>query len=121
MQYGGRHFTPWAAYDGGTDLAYCLGTENAASAYAYGLAYSRNQKKLLGAPTTVTIPARGAKTLRYGSFFAPYRGNSLDGGIKIAEPAGSTITVVGESGESLSFAADSSFAELGRICALAGK
>ncbi|MDR2103011.1 MAG: hypothetical protein LBP42_02790 [Treponema sp.] len=81
MQYGGRPFTPWAPYEGGTDLSYCLGTENAAAAYTYGLEYSRRVREVMGAPTTVLIPALGKKTLRYGVLFAPYENHTLDEGI----------------------------------------
>jgi hypothetical protein len=88
MQYGGRPFTPWAPYEGGTDLTYCLGTENAVSAYAYGLEYSRQAKRVLNAPATVRIPAHGARTLRYGVLFAPYEGTALDQGIRTIEADG---------------------------------
>ena len=81
MQYGGRLFTPWAAYEGGTDLTYCLGTENAAAAYAQGLEYARHIGKVMGAPATVTIPAGKQKTLRYGCLFSTYEGTALDEGL----------------------------------------
>jgi hypothetical protein len=74
MQYGGRPFTPWAPYEGGPDLSYCLGLENSLSAFANGLEYARNQKSLMGNPTTTVIPAMGQKTLRYGTLFAPCAG-----------------------------------------------
>jgi hypothetical protein len=85
MQYGGRPFSPWAPYEGGTDLTYCLGTENSIGAYANGLDYARNIKTLMGAPTTVTIPAHSSRTLRYGVLFTPYDNNSLDQGIRTIE------------------------------------
>ncbi|MDR0551175.1 MAG: hypothetical protein LBG72_04060 [Spirochaetaceae bacterium] len=81
MQFGGRPFTPWAPFDGGTDLTYCLGTENSTAAYCYGLEYSRAAKQVLGSPCTVTIPARREKTLYYGTLFGSYENNVLDGGI----------------------------------------
>jgi hypothetical protein len=84
MQYGGRLFTPWAPYDGGADLTYCLGMENAVSAFAYGLDYARKTKTLLGSPVTVTIPARSAKTLRYGTLFSSYE-TELDDGVNAVE------------------------------------
>jgi hypothetical protein len=108
MQYGGRPFTPWAAYEGGTDLSYCLGTENSVAAYAYGLEYSRQVKTVLGAPTTVTIPAGGAKTLRYGSLFAPYDEAGLDQGITGIEGESSELVCTGK-GKSQRFAADPAF------------
>jgi hypothetical protein len=129
MQYGGRPFTPWAPYEGGTDLAYCLGTENAAAAYAYGLEYSRQVKQVLDAPATVLIPAHGARTLRYGVLFAPYEGAVLDQGIRTVEAGdGRTGRAEGKSGgaggshlicsgtkEFWSFAADPAFTVLKQI------
>jgi hypothetical protein len=81
MQYGGRPFTPWAPWDGGPDQSYCLGTENAIGAWAYGLDYALTVKNVLGSPTTVTIPAETEKTLYYGTLFAPYENGILDSGI----------------------------------------
>jgi hypothetical protein len=81
MQYGGRPFTPWAAYEGGTDLTYCLGTENAVGAFANGLEYARKNPSILGNPTLVEIPARGRRILRYGTLFAPYWAEALSAGI----------------------------------------
>jgi hypothetical protein len=81
MQYGGRSFTPWASFEGGSDLTYCLGTENSVGAYAYGLAYAREHRKILDAPTTVTIPPQSSRILRYGTLFAPYGGSVLDNGV----------------------------------------
>lgn len=67
MQYGGRHFTPWALYEGGRDRTFCLGTENARAAFANGLAYSRAHPDLMGSPTLASIPAHSARTLFYGT------------------------------------------------------
>jgi hypothetical protein len=121
MQYGGRPFTPWAAYEGGTDTTYCLGTENAISAYAYGLAYSRKAKTLLGAPTTVIIPAHGERILRHGTLFAPYE-SALDVGIRAIEATDSKLVCAGNfvaggtgSGGSWSFSADPSFKVLKKL------
>jgi hypothetical protein len=97
MQYGGRNYTPWAAYEGGTDLTYCLGTENAVSAYAYGLDYSRKNRELLGSPTTVTIPAGESKTLRYGTGLAPCAA-SLYEGINAIEGEESALSCKGKGG-----------------------
>ncbi len=66
MQYGGRNFTPWALHDGGSDLSFCLGTENATGAYANGLTFSRANPELLGRPTMVEVPAGGERRLLYG-------------------------------------------------------
>ncbi|WP_010259544.1 hypothetical protein [Treponema primitia] len=113
MQYGGRRFTPWAAYEGGTDQTYCLGTENAISAYANGLEYSRKVKTLLGAPTTVIIPARSERVLRYGTLFAPYE-SALDEGIRTIEPGASKLVCAGSKG-TWSFNADPGFGALKKL------
>jgi hypothetical protein len=82
MQYGGRSFTLWALYEGGTDLSYCLGTENSLSAFANGLEYARKVKKVLGAPATVLIPAEGEKPSVPVPFCALYYiGNTLSDGV----------------------------------------
>ena len=111
MQYGGRPFTPWAAYEGGTDLAYCLGTENSIAAYAEGLKYARKVKKVLDAPATVTIPAGKEMTLRYGTLFAPYTQNLLDGGIDEIEPEKGALLCLAKK-ERFGFAADPCFSIL---------
>ncbi len=67
MQYGGRHFTPWALHEGGLDRTFCLGTENSRGAFANGLAYSREHPELLGSPTLATIPAHNSRTFYYGT------------------------------------------------------
>ncbi|GHV73481.1 hypothetical protein AGMMS49940_07830 [Spirochaetia bacterium] len=113
MQYGGRPFTPWAAYEGGMDQTYCLGTENAVSAYAYGLEYSRKTKTLLGAPTTVIIPAKSERILRYGTLFAPYE-STLDEGIRTIESADSKL-VCGGVGGAWAFNADPAFKALKKL------
>jgi hypothetical protein len=113
MQYGGRPFTPWALYDGGTDQNCCLGLANSVSAFAGGLDYARRAGALLGNPTTVTIPALGTKTLRYGSLFAPYENNILDDGITAVEAEDNALVCV-KSG-SWSFPADPSFSVLKRL------
>ncbi|MCL2834297.1 MAG: hypothetical protein FWD78_14085 [Treponema sp.] len=111
MQYGGRSFTPWAAYDGGADLTYCLGCENALSAWAQGLEFSRGIKKLMGAPTTVIIPAGKSKTVRYGCLFAPYEGPSLNNGVLTIDAENNTL-VGGGSGGCWRFNADPFFTVL---------
>ena len=111
MQYGGRRFTPWAPYEGGTDLTYCLGTENSIGAFAQGLEYSRQVKKILDTPTTVTIPAGKEKILRYGTLFAPYGQNILDGGVNTLEGEQNALACQGKGGY-WSFAADPGFSIL---------
>ena len=51
MNYGGRPFQPWAAYEGGTDTSFCLGTENSISHFANGLGSAVENPELLGHPT----------------------------------------------------------------------
>jgi hypothetical protein len=107
MQYGGRPFTPWAPYEGGPDLTYCLGMENSISAYSYGLEFARETQKLLGSPTTITIPAGGQKTLRSGVLFAPYESTSLDEGISSVKAGMQCLVCEGK--EAAYFPADPTF------------
>ena len=111
MQYGGRSFTPWAPYEGGTDLCYCLGTENSVAAYANGLEYSRQIGKVLGAPATAIIPGGKQKYIRYGCLFAPYEGDALNDGISSLEAEAAALISQGTRG-SWRFCADPSFAAL---------
>jgi hypothetical protein len=108
MQYGGRAYTPWAPYEGGTDLTYCLGTENAVAAFAMGLDYSRQVKKVLDAPTTVKISGGEEKFLRYGTLFAPYGQKLLDEGVYKLEGEPNALVCKSKSGH-YSFAADPFF------------
>lgn len=110
MQYGGRPFTPWAPYEGGPDLTYCLGLENSVAAYAYGLAFARETRQVLGNPTIVKIPAMGQKTLRSGTLFAPYEGNALDEGIISVEGEAARLVCKGK--ETSFFKADPNFSVL---------
>jgi hypothetical protein len=68
----------------------------------------------MGAPATFTIPAGQSRTLRYGSLFAPYEGDLLDGGIRSVEADGSRL-LCGGTGDYYSFPADGSFGALKRI------
>lgn len=95
MQYGGRRFTPWAAYEGGDDLSFCLGTEQAVAAYANGLSYAREHKSLLGAPTTVTIPGRSTRKLRYGTLFSSYAEGCLNEGVDNIEGGDKELVLKG--------------------------
>jgi hypothetical protein len=108
MQYGGRPFTPWAHYEGGTDMTYCLGTENSAAAWAQGLEYSRRIGKVLGAPATVIVPAGKQKVIRYGCLFAPYEGSTLDEGVVSVKAETGAMAAEGKGGAQR-FAADPSF------------
>jgi hypothetical protein len=109
MQYGGRPFTPWAPCEGGPDMTLCLGLENSVSAFANGLEYSRNQKTLMGNPTTVIIPAAGEKILRYGTLAAPYAAG-LDEGVSGVEAEEKRLVVKGK--ENVFFTADPAFSVL---------
>lgn len=114
MQYGGRPFTPWAAYEGGTDLTYCLGTENSVSAYAQGLEYARRTGKVMDAPATFIVPAGKQKIIRYGCLFAPYEGASLDEGVISLEAEERALAGCGKSGVHR-FAADPFFKVLKKL------
>jgi hypothetical protein len=74
-------------------------------------------KTVLGSPTTLLIPARGEKTLRYGVLFAPYEGDALDNGIAAVEAEAETLTATGREGQSRRFKADPGFALLKKISA----
>jgi hypothetical protein len=115
MQYGGRPFPPYAPYEGGTDVTYCLGTENVTAAYGGGLEYSRKKKKVLGVPTVISIPGKGKKTLRYATLFVPYIGDVLDEGILSLEFEKDKLIARGKGKKSCIIRADSSFAVLKKI------
>jgi hypothetical protein len=119
MQYGGRPFTPWATRDGSTDLSYCLGTEHTASGFANGLEYARQRPELLGAPTTVTIPAGATRIFRYGSVIAEL-GGALRGPVKKVSRSDGELALRGAKG-TVNVAADSGFKRLSAIAAMADK
>ena len=108
MQYGGRTSSPWSLYEGGTDLSYCLGLAGVSAAWTSGLEYSQSEKKLLGSPTTITIPAKSEKTLYYGTLFAPYENNILDSGV-VGIDGEQGFLVCKSAAESWRFKADPTF------------
>jgi hypothetical protein len=81
MQYGGRPFTPWALYEGGSDQTFCLGTENIVGGFANGLDFSLSRTKILGKPTVVTIDPGKDVGLCYGTALVAYDGGSLSDGV----------------------------------------
>lgn len=85
MQYGGRPFTPWALYEGGTDHTFCLGVENAIGHYANGLGRSIAEPELLGAPTTVLLNPGETRVQRYGTAFTNYENGKISAGIQSVE------------------------------------
>lgn len=85
MQYGGRQFTPWAMYGGGTDQTFCLGVENSIGHFADGLGRSMAAPQLLGAPTTVTIPPGETRVQRYGTAFTSFENSRICAGIQSVE------------------------------------
>lgn len=99
MQYGGRPYTPWAAYEGGTDLCFALGVENATGAFVNGLAASLECREVLGRPTTVAIGPGENKRLFYGTALFAYDDSVLDNGIARIVPAENGLAVTGRSGE----------------------
>ncbi len=117
MQYGGRRFTPWAAFDGGTDLTYCLGTENATGAFANGLEYSLEHPELLGNPTMVSIKPGEEKIHRYGTVTVPFTEDELNSGVSKVEEEGERLVIHGNDGSGvLTIDAD---ADLGEIAVIA--
>ena len=99
LQYGGRPFTPWANRDGGTDLSFCVGAENATGAFANGLEYSLSHPELLGSPTTVEIGAGAVKTLYYGTLYTAFEGGVLSQGIGNVEAGRGRIVLEGRGGK----------------------
>lgn len=85
MQYGGRPFTPWALYDGGTDQTLCLGVENSIGHFANGLASSLATPEFLGSPTVVMIPPGQTRVQRYGTAFTSYENSKMSAGIQSVE------------------------------------
>ncbi len=85
MNYGGRPFQPWAAYEGGTDNSFCLGTENSVSRFANGLKDSVENPTLLGHPTHLDLAPQSSITLNYATAFLPYEGALFDDGVKHIE------------------------------------
>jgi len=118
MQYGGRTFTPWASYQGGTDLTFCLGTENAVGAYANGLEYSLSHPELLGSPTVVELAPGEEKSLLYGTLVAEYGKGSLGAGVEQVDATKAGLVIVGRkatgSGKQ-SFKADAGFTEIAKL------
>jgi hypothetical protein len=111
MQYGGRRFTPWAAYEGGADRTFCLGVENAVGAYANGLAYAKKLKELMGAPTVFAVEPKGRKVLRYGTLYAPYASSALDEGVAKLEADKGKLVLSGAA-KSVKIPADADFSRL---------
>lgn len=116
MQYGGRNFPPWANAQGGTDITFCLGTENATGAYANGLAYSLEHEEVLGHPTTVSIEPGEEKVQLYATLAAEYDGLKLSVGIDGVEENKEGITLIGKNGSgSFDVMADPEFSALTKI------
>ena len=99
MQYGGRAFTPWALHEGGADLTFCLGTENAVGAYANGLEYSRAHPEILGAPTTLALPPRSARRLCYGVALLELPAELAAEGVSEVEALGSELRLKGKTSQ----------------------
>lgn len=55
MHSGGRHFVPWADYEGGVDRNYALGMESAIGASCFGLDHSKAHRTLLNKPTVIEL------------------------------------------------------------------
>lgn len=112
MQYGGRRFPPWAAYEGATDNTFCLGTENATSAYANGLAFSLEHTEVLGRPTTITIRAGQTRRLAYGTAFFSYPDGVLDRGVGSLEWTENGLAIAARGGGSHTMTAATEFTDV---------
>jgi len=99
MQYGGRKYVPWANTEGGTDLEYCLGVENATGAFANGLSYSIENKELMGNPTTIIIKAGDTQRLYYGTVYSRLEGDDFCEGIKEIRKDGQILLVESKYGD----------------------
>lgn len=111
MQYGGRPFTPWALYDGGTDQTFCLGVENSVGYFAEGLAKATKVGEWLGHPTTFVIPAGHTKVQRSGTAFAPFENPKMTAGVQTVEQVAEGLVL--KHGKAWSFIdADSTFSQL---------
>jgi hypothetical protein len=118
MQYGGRKFTPWASSAEGSDMTFCLGTENSVGAFANGIQYSLAHPELLGSPTSVEILPGEEQTLYYASLAAGYSAAKLQNGVAKVEIDKGSIAVVGRPGSGSAtqkIKADPSFAEIEHI------
>ncbi|MAG13446.1 MAG: hypothetical protein CMN78_02500 [Spirochaetales bacterium] len=115
MQYGGRSFPPWAFYDGGTDLTFCLGTENATGAYANGLQYALDNPEILGKPTLFELAPGEEKTLSYGTALFAYQNMTLSRGVNSVELGAEELIIEGYGGESHQMPANGDFKALGRF------
>lgn len=96
MQYGGRDFAPWAHQDGEPDRTFCLGTENAVSGFANGLAWGRAHPRVLGQPTTFEVPAGGARTLCYGTALVRLDPALLSEGVRAIEVEPGALVLRGQ-------------------------
>jgi hypothetical protein len=95
MQYGGRPFPPWSLEEGGADRVFCLGTENGTSHFSNGLGYARAHPELLGRSTLVEIPARGARTLQYGTALVQLDDALVREGVTAVEPEPGALVLRG--------------------------
>lgn len=79
MDYGGRQFTPWALYDGGTSQVFNLGCGSGTCYFGEGLARSLTQTALMDRPTTVSLAPDETKTAWYASALVPYENPRIGG------------------------------------------
>jgi hypothetical protein len=109
MNYGGRHFMPWAAGDDLMDRTFCLGTENATGYFANGLGQAIANPTLMGRPTFLTCPSGESMSLTYATAFFHYEKGDLDSGVADLKLSGAGIDVIGHSGKVATLRADGSF------------
>lgn len=115
MQYGGRHFPPFARCEGGADQELAVGVESAISAWGYGLDYSDKHPILMGNPTSLVLQPGERKTLFQGTLVARIGNSALDEGVTSANNANGHLHVVGERGEITTFNADAGFERIRSI------
>ncbi len=112
MNYGGRNFQPWAAWDGGTDRSFCLGAENALSYFANGLDEAVQNPVLMGNPTHFVIEPGGHKIQYQATALFTWEGDVLNEGIATVEAEGAELVVTGMKGKYVKIKAQGCFDEL---------
>lgn len=115
LNYGGRHFMPWAAADDRKDRSFCLGTESATGYFANGLADGLEHPNLLGRPSYLSAAPKSTASLHYATAFFAYDDGALDAGVERIERTTEGIALVGKGGKSARLPADSGFEQLSRI------
>ena len=117
LQYGGREFPPFAAYEGGPDRELAVGIESAISAWGYGLDYADKHPVLMGSPTILPLAPGEEKTLFHATLVARVDDAALDTGIAAVAAQGDSLRVTGTTGAATTFRADADFSRIQKILA----